>query len=103
MWNETKGRSFSLLCVHERQGTLIAEEQATLDGLYSDIEEMEAVSLRPATERRQQETEQLRVINMALRDVMRRKEEHLARMKATLAKLRVEREALDAELEQVLA
>lgn len=44
-----------------------------------------------------------RVVNTALRDVMQRKEEHLARMKATLAQLRVEREALDAELEQVLA
>jgi hypothetical protein len=34
---------------------------------------------------------------------MRRKEEHLVRMKATLALLRVEREALNAELEKVLA
>jgi hypothetical protein len=65
MWDETKRQRFSTLCVRERQGTLIAEEQAALDELYSNIAEMEAVSLRPATERRQQEMEQLRAINTA--------------------------------------
>lgn len=35
---------------------------------------MEAAYLRPATERKQQETEKLRAINEMLRNVIRRKE-----------------------------
>jgi hypothetical protein len=103
MWDETKSQRFSTLRARARQGTLTAEEKMELDGLYRDIEGMEAAYLRPATERKQQETEKRQAINEALRDVIRRKEEHLARMQATLAQFRAEREALDAELEHILA
>jgi hypothetical protein len=86
----------------ERQGTLTTEEQTELRGLYRHLEAMEASHLLPGIERKRHGTEKLRVINAALRDVIRRKEEHLARMQATLAEFCTEREALNAELERIL-
>jgi len=74
-----------------------------VNGLYRHLEEMEASYLLPGIECKRHETEKLRAINEALRDVIRRKEEHLARMQATLAQFRTEREALNAELERILA
>ena len=103
MWDKTKRQRFSLLRERERQGTLTTEEQTELYGLYRHFEEMEAFSLLPGIERKRQETAKLRAINEALRDVIRRKEEHLARMQATLAQFHTEREALNAELERILA
>jgi branched-subunit amino acid aminotransferase/4-amino-4-deoxychorismate lyase len=103
MWDETKRWRFSALRERQRQGALTAEEKVELDELYREIEEMEAVYLRPATERKQQETEKLRAINEMLRDVIQRKEEHLSRTKTTLTQLRAEREELDAELERILS
>jgi hypothetical protein len=103
MWNESKRQRFRALCARERQGILTAEEKTELEGLYHAIEEMEATYLRPATKSKQQEREKLHALNEALRDVIRRKEAHLARMKAALAQWRVEREALDTELERLLA
>jgi branched-subunit amino acid aminotransferase/4-amino-4-deoxychorismate lyase len=103
MWDKTKHQRFSLLREHERQGTLTTEEQVELQGLYRHLEEMEASYLWPGVERKRHETEKLRAINEALRDVIRRKEEHLARMQATLAQFRTEREALNAEMERILA
>jgi hypothetical protein len=85
MWDKTKRQRFHTLCARQRQGPLTAKEQAELDGLSRDLEEMEASYLRPATARKRQEAEKLRAINVALRDVIRRRDEHLARMKATLA------------------
>jgi hypothetical protein len=85
MWDKTKRQRFHTLCARQRQGPLTATEQAELDGLSRDLEEMEASYLHPATERKRQEAEKLRAINVALRDVIRRRDEHLARMKATLA------------------
>ena len=102
MWDEITRQRFSSLRIRERQGVLTAEEQTELDGLYRDIEATEAAYLGPATERRRQETEKLRAINEALRDVIQRKEVHLARMKVALAQFRAEHKALDAELEQLL-
>jgi hypothetical protein len=103
MWNKTKHQRFSILRERERQGVLTTEEQTELHGLYRHLEEVEASSLLPGIERRRHETEKLQAINEALRDVIRRKEEHLARMRATLAQFHTEREALNAELEQILA
>jgi hypothetical protein len=103
MGDEIKRQRFSTLRARERQGTLTAEEKTELDGLYRGVEEREAAYLQPATERKRQETEKLRAINAALRDVIRRKEEHLARMQVTLAQFRTERETLDAELERLLS
>jgi hypothetical protein len=103
MWDKTKRQRFSLLRERERQGALTIEEQTELCGLYRHLEEMEASSLLPGIEHKQHETDKLRAINEALRDVIRRKEEHLARMQATLAQFHTEREALNAELERILA
>jgi hypothetical protein len=101
MWDETTRQRFSSLRIRERQGALTTEEQTELAGLYRDIEATEAAYLGSATERRRQETEKLRAINEALRDVIQRKEAHLARMKGALAQFRAEHKALDAELEQL--
>lgn len=103
MWDESKRQRFSALRARERQGALTAEESTELAGLYHAIEEMEATYLRPATKCKQQEREKLHALNEALRDVIRRKEAHLAHRQATLAQWRVEREALDTELERLLA
>ena len=103
MWDKTKRQRFSTLREIERQGALTPEEQTELHGLYRHLEEMEASYLLPGIERKQHETEKLRAINEALRDVIRRKEEHLTRMQGTLAQFRTEREALNAELERILA
>ena len=103
MWDESKRQRFSALRERERQGALTAEESTELEGLYHAIEEMEATYLRPTTECKQQQREKLRALNEALRDAIRRKEVHLAGMKATLAQWRAEREALDTELERLLA
>ena len=72
MWDETKRQRFNTLRIREKQGVLTAEEQSELESLYRDIEAAEAAYLGPATERRRQETEKLRAINEALRDVIRR-------------------------------
>jgi hypothetical protein len=103
MWDKTKRQRFSLLRERERQGALTPEEQTELHGLYRHLEEMEASYLLPGMERKRHETAKLRAINEALRDVIRRREEHLARMQGTLAQFRTEREALNAELERILA
>ena len=79
MWDKTKCQRFRMLSARQRQGTLTAKEQTELDGLFRDLEEMEASYLHPATERKRQEAEKLRAINVALRDVIQRREEHLAR------------------------
>ena len=103
MWDKTKHQRFSILRERARQGALTTEEQAELHGLYRHLEDVEASSLLPGIERKRHETEKLQAINAALRDVIRRKEEHLARMQATLAQFRAEREALNVELERILA
>ena len=103
MWDKTQRQRFSLLLERERQSTLTTEEQTELGGLYRHLEEMEASYLLPGIERKRHEMAKLRAINEALRDVIPRKEEHLARMQATLAHFRTEREALNAELERILA
>ena len=72
MWDETKRQRFSTLRIREKQDVLTAEEQSELESLYRDIEAAEAAYLGPATERRRQETEKLRAINEALRDVIQR-------------------------------
>ena len=103
MWDEAKRQRFSTLRTREKRGVMTAEEQSELESLYRDIEATEVAYLGPATERRRQETEKLRAINEALRDVIQRKEAHLVRMKVALAQFRAEHKALDAELEQLLA
>jgi hypothetical protein len=102
MWDKTKHQRFSMLRERERQGILTTEEQTELHGLYRHLEEVEASSLLPGIERRRHEAEKLRAINEALRDVIQRKEAHLAHMQATLARFRAEREALNIELERIL-
>src|SRR5262249_51176620 len=87
----------------ERQRALTPEEQTELRGLYGHLEDMEASYFLPGIERKRHETEKLRAINEALGDVIQRKEKHLAGMQGTLAKVRTEREALNAELERILA
>ena len=82
---------------------MTTEEQTELHGLYRSLKEMEASYLLPAIERKRHETEKLRAVNEAFRDVIRRKEEHLARRQATLAQFRTEGEVLNAELERILA
>ena len=103
MWDKTQHQRFSILRERERQGILTAEEQTELHGLYRHLEAVEVSFLLPGIARRRHETEKLRAINEALRDVIRRKEEHLTRMQGTLAQFRMEREALNAELERILA
>ena len=103
MLDKAKRQRFSTLRERERQGALTPEERMELRGLYRHLEEMEESYLLPAVERKRHETAKLRAINEALRDVIRRKEEHLARMQATLAQFHTEREALNAELERLLA
>lgn len=76
MWDETKRQRFSLLRTQAKRGTLTAAEQRELDELYRDLEAREAASLQPAMAHKQEETAKLRALNEALRDVIRRKEEH---------------------------
>ena len=83
MWDNTTRQRFHTLRERERQGALTTAEQAELHGLYGDLEAMEASALRPAIARKRHETAKLQAINAALRDVIRRKEAHLARMRAT--------------------
>jgi len=83
MWNEVKRQRFYVLRERATQGALTTEETTELKRLYHELEEMEAAYLRPAMGRKRQEAEKLRAINTSLRDVVRRREEHLARMQAT--------------------
>ena len=76
MWDDTIRQRFHTLRERERQGTLTTAEQAELHGLYGDLEEIEASSLRPAIERKRHETAKLRAINEALRDVIQDLGEH---------------------------
>jgi hypothetical protein len=74
-WDDTARQRFHALRERERQGALTAVE-AELRGLYGDLEEMEASALRPAIARKRHETEKLRAINEALRDVIQDLGEH---------------------------
>jgi hypothetical protein len=76
MWDDTTRQRFHTLRERERQGALTTVEQAELHGLYGDLEEMEASTLRPAIERKRHETEKLQAINAALRDVIQDLGEH---------------------------
>ena len=73
MGDKTKRQRFSTLRERARHGALTAEEQTELNGLYRHLEEMEASSLLPGIERKRHEAEKLQAINVALRDVIRRK------------------------------
>ena len=76
MWDNATRQRFHTLRERERQGALTTAEQAELHGLYGDLEAMEASALRPAIERKRHETEKLRAINAALRDVIQDLTEH---------------------------
>ena len=78
MWDDTTRERFHTLRERERHGALTTAEQEELHGLYGNLEEMEASTLRPAIERKRHETTKLQAITEALRDVIRRKEAHLA-------------------------
>ena len=103
MGNGSKRQRFTALRERERQGALTPEEQAALAALYREIDEMEASSLRAAIERKRQQTETLHALNERLREVIRRKEERLAELRAAFSQWRAEREELDAELARLLS
>ena len=101
MWDKTKRQRFSLLRERERQGALTQKSRRNCTDCIATLRKWRHLTFCLALNAND-ETEKLRAINEALRDVIRRKEEHLTRMQGTLAQFRTEREALNAELERIL-
>ena len=101
MWDQATRQLFKDLRQRERDRTLTPEEKTRLLSLYREIEDEEKSSLGPATTRKDEEATRLRALNDALRDTIRRKEEHLALMRTTADQWHQEREKLDSELDRL--
>ncbi len=102
MWDEHRQARFQALRQREVDGALTAAEQAELRQMIQEIERHEAAYLRPATARLRVERERLEAQNRALQAVVQRKEAFALRLRAVLADLETERQALDAELARIL-
>ena len=102
MWDEHKQARFQALRQHELDDALTAAEQEELRQMMQEIESAEAAYLRPATARLRVERERLEAQNRALQTVVQRKEAFAMRLRAVLAELETERQALDAELARIL-
>lgn len=101
MWNDQKRMRFEELREPGRQ--LDATEKAELAGLVKDLEDAEAVYLKPCNERMRQENEGSEMNNDQLDKLVQRKEALAQRLTKVLAESQAERRAIESELATVLA
>lgn len=100
MWDASKGQRFQSLRCRELEGELSGSEHGELKQLLRELEELEAVCLAPAMERLHQERGRLEAEAARLEDqtqelaaLLREKEAYLARARAVVAELELERTA----------
>jgi hypothetical protein len=110
MWDNVKRQRYNHLRAREWEGVLTESEQAELAAMTQELYEAEAVSLRPATERLQHDTTQLRTKlervrerNRRLAALVRRKEALLARVEAFVSEAEAEQEALQRAYQAIMA
>jgi hypothetical protein len=103
MWDEQKRSRFHQLRQRLRDGGLREAEQAELALLVQELEADEAGYLTPSTERLRQERETLEAQNRALEVLARRKAALALRLRDFLAEALTERQAIESELDAVLA
>src|SRR5579862_9592621 len=97
MLDEATQQRFDQIRDRLRQGPLSESEQAELDGIVRQIEEAEAVYLRPANERMRAETKQLEEQNRVLLDIVRRKKRLANNLERYLESVRAKQDALNVE------
>lgn len=102
MWNEEQSRRFQELRAGDRATTLTEAEQNELARMIRELEEEEAIYLRPATKRLEQKTRQTQIQNRILKTLVRRQQNLVNRMKRLLEESEKEQQAIDAELQKVL-
>ena len=100
MWTQQERERFQQL--RQREAVLTEAEREELALLIQELEDAEAVSLAPATERLRQERETIEAKNRKLEALARREEALARRLKDFLAETQAERSAIKGELEAVL-
>jgi len=102
MRNETKSSRFQALRRLEQEHTLSVAEQTELRDLISELDEVEAAVLTPATQRLRANREIIEQQNNALKELVQRKEALAARLRAFLTESQATRRAIDSELAAIL-
>lgn len=103
MWDEQKRERFQTLRQRELEDTLTETEQEELSQMIQEIEDAEAVYLRPATERLRRERERIEQQNRELQVLVQREEAIVARLQSVLAETEAERRAIQKERARILA
>ena len=102
MWDEQRWKHFQALRQREQEGALSGSERTELTSLVEEIEGEEARHLDPATERLRHERECLAARNDALHALVARKEALAARLRAVIAEVEEERQAINHDLAQIV-
>jgi vacuolar-type H+-ATPase subunit I/STV1 len=101
MWDDQKRKRFN---EHREPGRqLDAAEQAEVAALVKEVEDMEAVYLKPATERLRRENERRAKRNREMAELIQRKEALVGRLENILAEAQAEERAIETELAPVAA
>lgn len=108
MWNETKQQQLNELQRKQVEFGLSADEQQTLEYLFSELEQEEWAMLHPAIKQMREEQQQLQMSygrlsaeNALLGVIAERQEDLLNRAKAALAGLLGEHEAIQSAYERI--
>ena len=87
MWTDDKQARFNALRELERQGSSTDAEKAELAALTQELDALEATYLGPATERIRRERQALEAQNQRLEELLREREDYLARVRGLVADL----------------
>jgi hypothetical protein len=101
MWDDLKRKRLNELRGAGRQ--LTEPEQAEVAALVKEIEDMEAVYLKPANERLRQETARLEERNRNLESLVKRRKALAQRLEHALKEALAEEQAIESELASVIA
>lgn len=81
MWNINKQARFSALWEQKFSGTLTQSEQAELDSLINELDQLEQEILQPTFERLDQERKQVESQNAILESLLKEREQLLRHAK----------------------
>ena len=97
MWDEHKPARFQACRQRALDGVLTVAEHAAIRQMMQEVVCADAVYLRPATGRLGVARERFEAHNRALQAMVQRQEAFAMRLRAVLAELETERQALDVE------
>jgi hypothetical protein len=103
MWNDEQKQRFQALRTRERQQELTAPEKAELARMIQELEEEEAVYLRPANQRLDAKIRRTQEQNRILKTLSRRQQTIIRRMERLLAVSQQEQQSIDREVQRILA